>query len=145
MEATALLCPRPSYALVAVVSSVTSTSMPPLPHFGFLLLPSGSSSPSPPALALPWLAISSLKQELCKHSGDVVQANQVLCPRGVPCPVRLLFRLLAASLFLPASLLSLARSLITPAPMTKVLISHGFVVPFLSHFTSSSFLFNHKS
>lgn len=85
----------------------------------------------PPALALP-----SLKQGLCRHSGDVVQANQVLYPPGVPCPVRLFFSLLAAFLFLPAGLLSLARSLITLAPMSKVLISYGFVVLFLSHLIS---------
>lgn len=90
----------------------------------------------PPALALSWLATTSLKQGLCKHLGDVVQANQVLCPRGVPCPVRPFFRLLAASLFLPASVLTLARSLITLAPMTKAFISHGSLVPFLSHFIS---------
>lgn len=96
-------------------------------HHFLALAPSCSPQEAvPPALALP-----SLKQGLCRHSGDVVQANQVLYPPGV-----LFFSLLAAFLFLPAGLLSLARSLITLAPMSKVLISHGFVVPFLSRFIS---------
>ncbi|XP_063181812.1 glyoxylate/hydroxypyruvate reductase B-like isoform X3 [Chroicocephalus ridibundus] len=47
--------------------------------------------------------VSSLEQELCNLYKGVVQANKGLCPHCVPCPARLFFRLLAASLAHPAS------------------------------------------